>query len=203
MAKSAHPQRLGRSILACIAIGLLANVLFAWALAIFNLPEMLSEREIVVKQTDWPMPPPAGWPAYRHDAADEAMYGADVEFILCGASRLSGTMTVSGVTYGMNVRTAGFPMRSLALGECAQGSGDPHLWQRTRRYALGWLPLCPLWPGFALNTLFYAAIAWGLWQVPLAIRRRRRRRMNTCIKCGYDRAGLVDGAACPECGAKS
>lgn len=29
------------------------------------------------------------------------------------------------------------------------------------------LPLIPLWPGFALNTPFYAAIAWGLWQVPL------------------------------------
>jgi hypothetical protein len=65
------------------------------------------------------------------------------------------------------------------------------------------LPYRPLWPGFALNTLFYAAIAWGLWQVPLAIRRRRRRRLNRCMKCGYDRAGLALDAACPECGTKA
>jgi hypothetical protein len=63
------------------------------------------------------------------------------------------------------------------------------------------LPFRPIWTGFALNTLFYAAIAWGLWQVPLAIRRRRRRRLNRCVKCGYDRAGLAGDAACPECGA--
>ncbi len=65
------------------------------------------------------------------------------------------------------------------------------------------LPIVPLWPGFALNTLFYAAIAWGLWQVPLAIRRRRRRRLNRCVKCNYDRTGLggAADAKCPECGA--
>jgi len=68
--------------------------------------------------------------------------------------------------------------------------------------SVGWLPLAPLWPGFALNTIFYAAIAWGLWQVPLAIRRRRRRARGLCTRCGYDRAGLSPDALCPECGAK-
>ncbi|HMN40086.1 MAG TPA: hypothetical protein PKE29_04520 [Phycisphaerales bacterium] len=65
----------------------------------------------------------------------------------------------------------------------------------------------PLWPGFALNTIFYAAVAWGLWrggwQIPLAIRRRRRRAKGLCIRCGYDRSGLPASppSPCPECGA--
>ncbi len=72
-----------------------------------------------------------------------------------------------------------------------------------------YLPLLPLWPGFALNTIFYAALAWGLWQLPLAIRRRRRRRKGLCVRCGYDLKGIpIDGGegalggvrVCPECG---
>ena len=62
------------------------------------------------------------------------------------------------------------------------------------------LPLYPLWPGFALNTLFYAALAWGVWQVPLVIRRRRRRSKGKCVRCGYDLKGLGVGGVCPECG---
>lgn len=27
------------------------------------------------------------------------------------------------------------------------------------------LPLRPVWPGFAINTLFYAAILWGVWML--------------------------------------
>ena len=55
--------------------------------------------------------------------------------------------------------------------------------------------------GFAINTLFYAA----LLALPLSffpIRRRLRARRGRCPKCGYDRTGLSDPAApCPECGA--
>jgi hypothetical protein len=70
------------------------------------------------------------------------------------------------------------------------------------------IPFIPIWPGFALNTLFYAALAWGLWQLPLAIRRRRRRTTGRCVACGYDLKGLAVGAAgepghvCPECGGR-
>jgi hypothetical protein len=64
------------------------------------------------------------------------------------------------------------------------------------------LPLFPLWPGFALNTIFYAALAWILWQIPLALRRHRRRRAGRCTRCNYDLKGLPPGSPCPECGTK-
>jgi hypothetical protein len=57
----------------------------------------------------------------------------------------------------------------------------------------------PLWPGFLLNTLFYAAILAALFFVPVQVRRTLRRRRGRCIACNYDRRGFPD-APCPECG---
>ena len=63
------------------------------------------------------------------------------------------------------------------------------------------LPLRPLWPGFAINTVFYAFVLWLLFAAPFALRRRRRIRRDLCPKCAYDLRGSTDAALCPECGA--
>ena len=63
------------------------------------------------------------------------------------------------------------------------------------------LPLLPLWPGFLMNTLFYALLLFVAWRTPIFVRRTLRRRRGRCIRCGYDRRGLDPHAACPECGA--
>jgi len=64
------------------------------------------------------------------------------------------------------------------------------------------LPYRPLWPGFAINTVFYAGILWGLLAVPFALRRWRRIRRGLCPKCAYDLRGRPpkDAEKCPECG---
>lgn len=59
------------------------------------------------------------------------------------------------------------------------------------------LPLFPLWPGFALNTLVFAAGIAVLWHVPAGARRMGRRRSGRCLTCGYTVEGLT---ICPECG---
>ena len=61
------------------------------------------------------------------------------------------------------------------------------------------LPLRPIWPGFALNTLFYATILWPLIGGPFALRRVIRRKRGLCVSCGYD-LRHADHNACPECG---
>ena len=61
------------------------------------------------------------------------------------------------------------------------------------------LPFRPLWPGFAINTVFYAVVLWLLFAVPFALRRWRRIRRGLCPKCAYP-VGTSD--VCTECGAR-
>ena len=60
------------------------------------------------------------------------------------------------------------------------------------------LPLAPIWPGFAINTIFYATILW-LPFAPFQLRRYVRVKRGCCINCGYDLRGDFS-AGCPECG---
>ena len=62
------------------------------------------------------------------------------------------------------------------------------------------LPIRPLWPGFAINTIFYAAVLWVLFAVPVKARRWRRIKRGQCASCGYSLRGS-GGEKCPECGA--
>ena len=59
------------------------------------------------------------------------------------------------------------------------------------------LALRPFWPGFAVNTIFYAAILWLLICGPCALRRLIRIRRGLCSKCAYP---MGQSDACSECG---
>jgi hypothetical protein len=62
-----------------------------------------------------------------------------------------------------------------------------------------YLPLRPLWPGFAINTIFYAAILWVLFFAPGAVRRTIRRRRGLCPACAYP---IGTSSVCTECGTR-
>jgi hypothetical protein len=59
------------------------------------------------------------------------------------------------------------------------------------------IPLKPIWPGFAINTIFYAAMLWLLFVTPGAARRWRRRRRGLCPNCAYP---VGQSPTCTECG---
>jgi hypothetical protein len=75
------------------------------------------------------------------------------------------------------------------------------------------LPLCPLWPGLVIDTLFYAAIWFGVFFAQGMAKRAIRRKRGRCPRCGYDLRGHRHegtpgeprrheglAAGCPECG---
>jgi hypothetical protein len=62
---------------------------------------------------------------------------------------------------------------------------------------LEYLPLGPIWPGFAVDTLFYAATLWLLICGPFALRRFIRVKRGLCPKCAYP---MGDSPVCTECG---
>ncbi len=59
------------------------------------------------------------------------------------------------------------------------------------------MPLGPIWPGFAINTIFYAAILWLLIPGPFTLRRFLRLRRGLCPKCAYP---MGESTVCTECG---
>jgi hypothetical protein len=62
-----------------------------------------------------------------------------------------------------------------------------------------YVPLMPIWLGFAVNTILYALPFAGLAVLGLCWRAWARRRRGRCVRCGYEVAGLAP--PCPECGA--
>lgn len=63
--------------------------------------------------------------------------------------------------------------------------------QATRR-----LPFAPVWPGFLIVWLFFAALAWLLLFLPGVMLRKRRFRRGLCLNCGYP----LGTETCSECG---
>ena len=114
----------------------------------------------------------------------------------------------SVIHYILREARYGMPFRALRsvqrTGLGPEGSG-PFLAEHLHSVQVSnrWLPTDILWPGFAINTAFYAALIWMLFSAPAAMRRRRRRSHRMCVKCGYDLRGRAEGRAsevCPECG---
>ncbi len=150
----------------------------------------------------WPVPVPKEWPR----TPERVMYFRTWESTETSASATAGPgrfdLNLAVLTeYGWPFRSLGEWWRGTSMNNSRMSRGGYIALPNSTRWPYLWMvPIRPAWPGFALNTIFYAALAWGLWQVPLAIRRRRRGRAGKCVQCGYDLAGLTSGSHCPECG---
>jgi hypothetical protein len=80
-----------------------------------------------------------------------------------------------------------------------EGHPEPSIWRNgiRARTAVQCLPIGPLWTGFAINTIFCAAILWVLVASAGFVRRRIRARRGQCPACAYP---IGSSDVCTECG---
>jgi hypothetical protein len=118
------------------------------------------------------------------------------------------TNTPSTTSYLVSEMHAGWPCRSMC-GGFSGVLGTTNTWtmhdvlepacpiplQVNKKVAL---PLRPVWPGFAVNSLFNATILGLMFFIPLGMRRHRRTTRRLCLRCAYP-IGTSD--VCTECGA--
>jgi hypothetical protein len=150
-----------------------------------DLPATMSERS--AQAANIPRDPGARNPPRPVALVDDAR-GWPVRALTCHWDR---GMTVKSQYSSVQTPTRGIELPIFG-GQQNAGGLD---------YVRG-LPLAIWWPGFAINTLFYAAILWLLFAAPFALRRRRRIKHGLCAKCGYDLRGIPPQTInCPECGA--
>jgi hypothetical protein len=123
----------------------------------------------------------AGWPMV---ALGWESWGEVLRHGLVGRSQPPGP--------GFTLRTGGHPPRSNWW-----VWGIPVQLSTSEKSMLNNLPIRPLWPGFVVNTLFYAASLWLLICGPFALRRFVRMRRGLCPKCAYP---MGEAAVCTECG---
>jgi hypothetical protein len=110
------------------------------------------------------------------------------------------------------ITSAGWPfpcLRYVSVNDFSRVIRDPSL----PRTLLGGrinlstdLPIRPLWPGLAWNTLIFATawffLGWSTLFAARRLRRLHRSHHNRCPACGYSLAG-VTADICPECGKSS
>ncbi len=185
----------------CLLGGAVANVAVAWGCGLWfprsDMTRVTSETNAI-----WPLPVPEWWPSPT-SGQRRSGFGVDYENL---AGHLSGNDNQEpDHIYQIAIYKGGWPYHSLRaewrsaytsmifVDEWRGALNPPWLRPRGQRP----LPLKPIWPGFLINTLFYAALLWALIAGPFALRRFLRVRRGLCPKCAYP---MGESSVCSECG---
>ncbi len=197
--------------IACIACGVALAVGVAWGLKAYGTsfrswqdtplevfvcePSLLTDAKVKVladtptlrNDLRWPIDVPPDW--------------HDVE--CCLQQRGVGwRWRIMGDIHGPNlIRTveAGLPLRGLSTA-APFGMDEPLVvgpWHEGVELGGKRYPIRPLWPGFAIDVVFWSALPWVSIVVFRVVRKRRRIRRGLCPRCKYEVGALE---RCPECG---
>jgi hypothetical protein len=197
-------------LLAYAVGGAIINVAVAWVgtwLQRNSVSHSMSESE---RASLWNVNAPQEWPRAGPMFGTKHVSGF-TDYRVIGARPAHVSPQFTEVTsyiprYDLIICDQGWPCRATRAMDfvCQDSETSPEMrWQRqgilltsTDSRVFG---LKPLWPGFAINTIFYAAILWLLFAAPGFVRRRLRVRRGQCPACAYP-VGASD--VCTECGAQ-
>ena len=207
-----------------LLLGAVVNVAVAWAITALTTWPGLPQQPVLLMQIEWPRPVPQNWPL-RADLTQGQVFGWRLHQYLAGVvEETPDGILLTYEQFVINVGSIGWPCLALQwelwldhvpprgreVGGSPRDHGQPaDTWWLSgvglpfEKFGFGlrsWkrLPVRPIWPGFAVNTVFYAALLWLLTLGPFTARRIIRHRRGLCIQCGYDLRGSPD--TCPECG---
>jgi hypothetical protein len=198
-------KRLALKLVLFLLVGAIINVAVAWGCALVISPNGFSSAswqsaqhaDYAIWQSAQPAEAPR-WPGwvYRSDTL-----GA--HFLAIASASMKSTYVES---YVFRQRESGWPMYSCGGSAWYKYSrttpGAPWIVLEVHPHRAFILPrriipTGPIWKGFTIDTLLYAALLWMVFVVPGTLRRLLRVRHSLCPGCGYP-IGL--SAVCTECG---
>lgn len=172
-------------VMLLLAGGAVINIAVAWTLAKFvtlnSSPGNTRTGDVDARTLDWlkSVHPNMDWTPVRSPNAlsDDRRFPFSMMY---GKPGKEATEFYSGPGLPQVMLTrSGWPCLSL-LATATRRSRDVDGWtiqcglRLGEKYVHRFLPLWPLWPGFVINTMFYAAILWLLFIASGAARRRIR-----------------------------
>jgi hypothetical protein len=197
-----------------LLLGAIVNIAVAWGIALWSACEM-SDRQATIEETQSLDSPDAEKGEHSFVQATEFRCSGGIWIALLKVGRFHEVPEATSLH-----AASGLPLHSMSLHRTVQFTDEAAAAQEFR-----WLlclvahlagdtvrdpyygsivpdfrrplPVHPLWPGFAINTLFYAAILWLLLALPGALRRMRRIKRGLCPACAYP---IGTSELCTECG---
>ncbi len=139
----------------------------------------------------WPHTPPPDWPR-PDDLVRWRSTGYQVESSI--------THDLREGEFSQGEWSAGLPMLAVRK----RWTNDPNrppvdgVWHERLSIGNASVPIRPIWPGFAVDVVFWTAVPWASIVVFRVVRARRRVRRGLCAHCRYE-VGAFE--RCPECGA--
>lgn len=204
-----------------IVLGAIVNVAVAWGCGMLRPgargSSLYNTRGLA--QNTWPVSVPLDWPCPSY-VGQNRIFGSRILLAWkCDIldSESNHVQSIEPPYWKTLVLQAGLPLNSLQgyiekfdLTDSAAGNISPnrsirYVWLHRLPPRAGWigrrmlhlLPTHPIWPGFLLNTLFYAGVLWLLLVGPRVLRRHYRRRRGLCPACAYP---IGVSSVCTECG---
>ena len=199
-------------VLIWLAVAVAINIAVAWGFAMRGMRNMSPPTSTAI--AEWPEPAytePA-WPAPQKQYLYEGTGATE--------SYSSSSFADGRGHWGVSVESTGWPVRSLrSVVALAFVTSPPYRksygcfefpygkWQWMGNRNGLYLPLTPLWTGFALDSLVYSIPVGVAWMLPTWIRGLWRWLDRRCVRCGYCLQGLPIGESelttCPECAGQS